>query len=42
MKKLFGIILLAALALGYAACGNSYHSPTAPSTQPGMTPTPRY
>ena len=40
MKKLLGIVLLVAAALGYTACGNSNSSPTAPPSQPGSAPTP--
>jgi hypothetical protein len=40
MKKLLGIVLLVAAALGYTACGNSYKSPTAPANMPGTGPTP--
>jgi hypothetical protein len=42
MKKLVAFVFALLLVLGYAACGNSYKSPTAPSTAPGnaMTPTP--
>lgn len=42
MKKLLAFVFLLALAVGYAACGGGYNSPTAPNPQPGtqMTPTP--
>jgi hypothetical protein len=36
------VVVLALLAVGQAACGGGYSSPTAPSTAPGQpTPTPR-
>ena len=43
-KRLIGILFVLVLAIGYTACGNSYHSPTAPANAPGnpMTPTPVY
>ena len=35
-------VVLALLAVGQAACGGGYSSPTAPATAPGQpTPTPR-
>jgi hypothetical protein len=42
MKKLVAFVFALLLVLGYAACGNSYKSPTAPQPAPGtaMTPTP--
>jgi hypothetical protein len=42
MKKLVAFVFAILLVIGYAACGKSYSSPTAPATSPGnqMTPTP--